>query len=523
MVIMAMGASPREAAIAGSTFLHDFGSVWDDACMKGSDFLSLDPAAAPVRGRTGWLAERLREAIAAGALTPGVRLPATRDLASELSFSRGTVVEAYRRLTEEGLLSTNRGGGTVVEAHLGAGTPMQPGPGQRTRPGSGTSGGPGTGASSGAGPAPTGAPGTVPPAGHLLDISKGAPDLSAFPRAAWLRAERAVLTGASPEDLGYADPQGVPELREALAGWLARSRGVTVGPERIIITAGVTGALSLLAQVMRERGVSECAVEDPGAEGNRRILGFWLDRLHPVPVDAEGMDVAALTASDARMALVTPAHQFPTGVTLSPDRRRDLIAWAEATEGLVVEDDYDSEYRYDRAPVRAMHASATERIVHISSLSKVIAPALRLGWMIAPRHLHDDLVRRRWATDLGSPALPQLTLAELITSGVLERQLRSLRRRHRDRRDAAVAAIGRWLPGSRIEGIAAGLHLHVGLPAEVDDAEVSARARERGIAVQPLSALRFSPGSPGLIIGYGPHSPATLEQAIRTLGEIVSG
>lgn len=517
MVIMAMGASPQEATTAGSGLLNDFGSVWDDACMTGSDFLSLDPAAAPVRGRTGWLAERLREAIAEGALTPGVRLPATRDLASELSFSRGTVVEAYRRLTEEGLLSTNRGGGTVVEAHLGAGTATRPGEGTLTNPGPGTTAGPRSTA------APEAAPHPDAPAGHLLDISKGAPDLSAFPRAAWLRAERAVLTGASAEDLGYADPQGVPELREALAGWLARSRGVTVGPERIIITAGVTGALSLLAQVMRERGVSECAVEDPGAEGNRRILGFWLDRLHPVPVDAEGMDVAALTASGARMALVTPAHQFPTGVTLSPDRRRDLVAWAESTEGLIVEDDYDSEYRYDRAPVRAMHASATERIVHISSLSKVIAPALRLGWMIAPRHLHDDLVRRRWATDLGSPALPQLTLAELITSGVLERQLRSLRRRHRDRRDAAVAAIGRWLPGSRIEGIAAGLHLHVGLPAEVDDAEVSARARERGIAVQPLSALRFSPGSPGLIIGYGPHSPATLEQAIRTLGEIVSG
>ncbi|WP_453985413.1 MocR-like pyridoxine biosynthesis transcription factor PdxR [Brevibacterium casei] len=515
MVIMAMGASPREATTAGSGLLNDFGSVWEDACMTGSDFLSLDPAAAPVRGRTGWLAERLREAIAEGALAPGVRLPATRDLAAELSFSRGTVVEAYRRLTEEGLLSTNQGGGTVVEAHLGAGTATRPGAGQRTGPGAD----PGTAA----GPRSSAAPHAGAPAGHLLDISKGAPDLSAFPRAAWLRAERAVLTGASAEDLGYADPQGVPELREALAGWLARSRGLTVGPERIIITSGVTGALSLLAQVMRERGVDGCAVEDPGAEGNRRILGFWLDRLHPVPVDAEGMDVAALSASGARMALVTPAHQFPTGVTLSPDRRRDLIAWAEATGGLIVEDDYDSEYRYDRAPVRAMHASATERIVHISSLSKVIAPALRLGWMIAPRQLHDGLVLRRWATDLGSPALPQLTLAELITSGVLERQLRSLRRRHRDRRDAAVAAIGRWLPGSRIEGIAAGLHLHVGLPAEVDDAEVSARARERGIAVQPLSALRFSPGSPGLIIGYGPHSPATLEQAIRTLGEIVSG
>ncbi len=458
--------------------------------MNGSDFLALDPAAAPVRGRTVWLAGRLRAAIADGTLAPGARLPASRELAGELSVSRGTVVEAYRRLSEEGLLVTNRGGGTVVASLMSA--PVRA-----------------------ATPEPT-----VPVSRELLNISIGAPDLSAFPRAAWLQAERRILATATGRELGYADPQGTPELREALAGWLARSRGITAGPERIIVTAGVTGALSLLCQVLRDRGITDCAVEDPGAEGNRRILDYWLDALHPVPVDAHGLDVSALARTKARAALVTPAHQFPTGVALLPERRRELIAWAEHTGGLVIEDDYDSEYRYDRAPVRAMHATAPEQIAHISSLSKVLAPALRLGWMIAPTTLHRDLVRKRWATDLGSPALPQLTLAELIATGTLERHLRGLRLRHRDRRDAAVAAINHYLPGCQIEGIAAGLHLVVFLPDHLHDTALAARAETEGIAVQPLSAHRFTPGRPGLVIGYGPHPAPRLDAAIKTLGTL---
>ncbi len=458
--------------------------------MTGSDFLALDPDAAPARGRTVWLAAQLRRAIADGALTPGTHLPASRKLAGDLSVSRGTVVEAYRRLSEEGLLVTNRGGGTVV-ARL-ASTPMPD-----------------------AAPEPK-----VRAPMELLNISAGAPDLTAFPRAAWLRAERRILATATARELGYADPRGTLELREALSQWLARSRGITTGPERIIVTAGVTGALSLLSQVLRDRGITACAIEDPGAEGNRRILHYWLDTLHPVPVDADGLDVAALARTEARAVLVTPAHQFPTGVVLSPERRRDLISWAERTGGLVIEDDYDSEYRYDRAPVRAMHAMAPEQIVHSSSLSKVLAPALRIGWMIAPTTMHHDLVRKRWATDLGSPALPQLTLAKLITTGVLERHLRGLRLRHHERRDAAVTAIERYLPGCPIEGIAAGLHLVVFLPEHLDDTALAAQAAAEGIAVQPLSAHRFAPGRPGLVIGYGPHAAPRLEVAIRTLGAL---
>ncbi|MFT4009500.1 MAG: PLP-dependent aminotransferase family protein [Nocardioidaceae bacterium] len=458
--------------------------------MHGSDFLQLDPDQAPRRGRTAWLADRLRSAIADGTLGVGARLPATRVLAAELSMARGTVADAYQRLTDEGLLATNQGGGTIVAA-----APVVP-----------------------ASPAPSPGTDTAP---KLLDISSGMPDLSGFPRAAWLRAERQVLATATSSELGYADPQGAPRLRTALAGWLARSRGVVISPEQVIVTAGVTGALSLLAQVLRDRGITSCAIEDPSADGNRRILGYWMDRLAPIPVDEDGLNVDRLIASGERTVLITPAHQFPTGVVLSPQRRRDLHTWADAVDGLVIEDDYDSEYRYDRAPVRAFQAAAPERVVHVSSLSKVLAPALRLGWMIAPQRLHGDLVRKRWATDLGSPALPQLVLAELIESGVLERHVRSLRLRHRERRDATVAAITKHLPGCAIEGIAAGLHLVVRLPEDVDDTEIAGRAREAGIGVHPLSQHRFEPGPPGLVIGYGPHPIPHLDRAITTLGALI--
>ena len=458
--------------------------------MTGSDFLHLDPAAAPPRERTTWLAAQLRTAIADGALGAGARVQPSRELAAELAFSRGVVVEAYRRLAEEGLLLAEGAAGTRVAETVPPATPPGPVTDAPARP-------------------------------ETLHLSMGAPDLSAFPRAAWLRAERRVLSAATSRELGYADPQGVGALRIALSGWLARSRGVVVPPERIIVTAGVTGALSLTAQVMRDRGLTACAIEDPSADGNRRILDYWLDSLLPVPVDADGIDVEALTATGARAVLTTPAHQFPTGALLSPARRRELVAWAEQSDGLIIEDDYDSEYRYDRAPVRALHASAPDRILHVSSLSKVLAPALRIGWMVAPEHWHDDLVRKRWATDLGSPALPQLALAELIRTGALERQVRRLRLRHRERRNAAVAAVRAHLPDARIEGIAAGLHLLVLLPRHVDDTALAERAAAAGIRVAPLSAYRFSPGDPGVVIGYGPHSPARLEAAIAALGRLI--
>jgi GntR family transcriptional regulator / MocR family aminotransferase len=467
--------------------------------MNGSDFLQLDPEHVARGARTDWLTASIREAVLGDALASGDRLPSTRVLAADLGFSRGTVAEAYRRLTEEGLIAGSAGAGTVVVA-----------PTRHARPASGT-----------AGETRAQLPAGRPDIPGMIDLATGVPDLSAFPRTAWLRAEKEVLATATSRQLGYGPPEGSVELRRELSTWLSRSRGVIAPPDRLVVTAGVTGAVSLLAQVLRADGHTTVAVEDPCAEGNRRVLRYWMPRLSPGPVDDDGIDVHALAASDAGAVLVTPAHQYPTGVVLSPERRRELVAWARGGEHLVIEDDYDAEYRYDRRPVRAVQPLAPESVAYTASLSKTLAPALRLGWLVPPERLHRRLVELRWATDLGSPALPQLTLAHLLRNGTLERHLRTMRNRHRARRDAAIAAIHERMPHLRVGGIAAGLHLVVTLPDHLDDEQVCADARGEGVIVQPLSRHYAGVGASGLIINYAGHHPARLQAAVRALARVV--
>lgn len=467
--------------------------------MNGSDFLQLDPEHVARGARTDWLTASIREAVLGDALATGARLPSTRVLAAELGFSRGTVAEAYRRLTEEGLIAGSAGAGTVVVAPTRHGRPASEPDGQTPEH-----------------------PSMRPPgASGIIDLATGVPDLSAFPRTAWLRAEKAVLTTATARQLGYGPPEGSIELRRELSAWLSRSRGVLAPPDRLIVTAGVTGAVSLLAQVLRDDGHTTVAVEDPCAEGNRRILSYWMPRLSPVPVDDDGIDTHALAASDAGSVLVTPAHQYPTGVVLSPQRRRELVAWTRDGQHLVIEDDYDAEYRYDRRPVRALQPLAPASVAYTASLSKTLAPALRLGWLVPPARLHRRLVELRWATDLGSPALPQLTLAVLLRNGTLERHLRVMRARHRNRRDAAISALRARLPDLQIGGIAAGLHLVIRLPDAADDERVTADARNAGIIVQPLSRHYAGAGAPGLIVNYAGYHPARLETAVHALARVV--
>ncbi|KRE21532.1 PLP-dependent aminotransferase family protein [Agromyces sp. Soil535] len=493
--------------------------------MRGSDFLQLDPEPVGRGARTEWLTLRLRTAILDGALGIGSRLPSSRVLAEDLGFSRGTVAEAYRRLTEEGLIAGSAGAGTTVVA---AGLLSARAAGRSA-------------AASAAAPAatPAGAPAgrsdawvEVPGASHdavpsslphadVIDVATGLPDLAAFPRGAWLRAEREVLATATARQLGYAPPEGTVELRHELSGWLARSRGVVAQPDRIIVTGGVTGALSLVAQLLRDDRSVPIAVEDPCAEGSRRILRHWLGEVTPVAVDRDGIEVRRLSASGARAVLVTPAHQYPTGVVLSPERRREIVAWARDGGNLVIEDDYDAEYRYDRRPVRAVQPLAPDAVAYASSLSKTLAPALRLGWLVAPEHLHPRLVELRWAIDLGSPALPQLTLAHLLRSGALERHLRSMRVRHRARRDAALVALREHLPGCSVVGIAAGLHLVIELADGVDDERIAADARAEGVLVQPLGRHFAGVGRPGLVISYAGNHPARVQRAIEVLAHVI--
>ncbi|MFJ3633947.1 PLP-dependent aminotransferase family protein [Streptomyces sp. NPDC090112] len=466
----------------------------------GSDFLQLDVDAAPPGGRTEWLAGRLRAAIADGTLPVGSRLPATRVLAAELRVSRGLVTEAYQRLAETGQVAGRGRAGTVVVA-----APPPPPSRQTVRP-------PGPGADRGS------AVDALRAEPCRIDLSPGVPDLTAFPRTAWLQAERRVLAALSPGDFGYGDPRGAPALRAAVVGWLARNRGIRAEPEEVVVVAGVAQALGLLAHVLREEGVHRIAVEDPGSLGARRQLEYARMETVAVPVDGAGLDVAALRTSGAGAVLLTPAHQFPTGVVLDGGRRRDLLRWA-ADGGLVIEDDYDAEHRYDRAPVPALRALMPEGVCYAGSVSKLLAPALRLGWLLVPPRLHDAVTDAKRYADLGNPVLAQLVLARLMDSGELERHLRFVRRRHRRRRDAMLAALAGRLTGARVHGAAAGLHLMVTFDgADFDDTALASAALALGVKAHPLSWHRDRPGPPGLVLGYAAGTAGEIEEGVAILG-----
>ncbi|WSW56805.1 PLP-dependent aminotransferase family protein [Streptomyces platensis] len=470
---------------------------------------------APVGGRSDWLAQELRRAVADGRLPVGSRLPATRTLAADLRVSRGVVTEAYQRLTEDGQLAGRGRGGTVVVAAPVTAV-------ART-----------TGGALGAHRPP--APFAEPPGPEIfdelrtaparIDLSPGVPDLAAFPRAAWLRAERAVLADLPSADFGYGDPRGTVALRRAVANWLARNRGIRTDPDEVVIVVGTVQALGLIAQVLHRDGIPEIAVEDPGSLGARQHLQYWRMATPPVPVDEDGIRVDALRASGARAVLLTPAHQFPTGVVLGGARRRELMRWA-ADGGLIVEDDYDAEHRYDRAPVPALRSLLPEQVCYAGSVSKLLAPALRVGWLLPPRKYRKALVDAKRFADLGNAALPQLVLARLMESGEVERRLRLLRRRHRRRRDAMIAAIRAHLPGATVHGAAAGLHLTLTFGPDGyrgSDTELAAAALAHGVKVHPLSwhSQRSSP--PGLVLGYAARTPDEITQGVAVIGAALTG
>ncbi len=469
--------------------------------VVGAEFLQLG-GPPPRGGITDWLVDAVRAAVADGRLTSGSRLPASRTLAAELGVSRGVVVEAYARLAEEGLTRARTRGGTVVVAPAGHEAEARAG-------------------------------GTVldrlPQAagrGHdiEIDLSPNLPDIGSFPRAMWARHQRAILDRAGPDELGYGDPQGLRRLRVALAEWLGRVRGVRATADDIVIVSGVAQSLTLLAQVLGRHGITRIAAEDPGSRGARDHLGYWGMQVRPVRVDGDGLSVDALRHTDAQAVLVTPAHQFPTGVVLGADRRRDLIDWASGS-GLIIEDDYDADQRYDRQPVAALQPLAPGLVAHTGSTSKSLAPGMRLGWLVPPSHLRDEIVEAKHASDLGSPALAQLVLARMLTSGDYERHLRRMRRRQRERRDALVRQLRRELPGAKVHGVAAGLHVLVELPdgIDCDDVVLADRLGERGVLVHPLGWHRHAPGPPGLLIGYAANSPARLRRAAAVIADEVGG
>ena len=452
--------------------------------MSGSldVLLRLDRGRGPLRAQ---IEDQLRDAVRGGRLAPGAALPSSRALARELSVSRGVVVEAYAQLAAEGYLVARQGAPTRVSEAA------SPGPG--------------------AAPA---APGERPP---RFDFRTGRPDVSLFPRTAWLASLRRALRDAPDARFDYGDPRGAPELRGALARYLGRVRGVVCDPERVVITSGMAQGMALFARALTPGGARRIGMEDPSSAPGRAQLASNGLEIVPIPVDEDGMEVARLPAVDA--AMVTPAHQFPLGVVLAPDRRAALLDWAAHTGAVVLEDDYDAEYRYDRQPVGAVQGLAPDLVAYAGSISKTLAPGLRLGWLVVPERLIDAVTAAKASDDLGTPVVEQLALADFLERGRLDRHLRRTRAVYRDRRDALVAALGRLLPECPIAGVAAGLHLVLRLPAATNEQAVLDAARARRLGLSGISEHRVAPGPPALLLGYGRLPEAAVEPGVRALAD----
>lgn len=447
------------------------------------------------------MAAQIRTAIARGALAPGAMLPSTRTLGAELGFSRGTVVAAYQELTDSGWVWSRVGSGTVV-ADPGAAAPerQQVAVDAASQPLSRSPWRPADGA-------------------VRWDLTPGRPDLASLPREQWLRAEQEGMRSLTTHDFGYPDPAGDPVLREEVAAMLRRTRGMEVGPGQVIITAGVSQATALVLEVLRREGATTLAVEDPGSRGLHEHVRHWGLEPRPIPVDGEGLTTGTLGSESG--VLLTPAHQFPTGVVLSAERRWQVITWARRTGAVVIEDDYDAEHRYDRAPVTALHALAPDCTAYVGSVSKTIAPGLRLGWLVPPPVLLARLVAHKDASDRGSAVLPQRTLAVLLARGQVARHLRRVRSRQRQRRDALIDGLAAHRHEGQIHGVAAGLHLLLALPDGVDDIRVAQELVEQGVLVDALSTHRIRRGPPGLVIGYAAHTVDDLREAGAIIAEAI--
>ncbi|MFD8787159.1 PLP-dependent aminotransferase family protein [Kitasatospora sp. NPDC059599] len=470
----------------------------EPAHPTGSD-LHLDLPA--TGGRRAALMTALREAIRSGRLAPGTRLPPYRVLAADLGLARNTAAEAYAELVAEGWLTARQGSGTAVAERA------EPVPPTRARRPS-------------------------PRPGPRHDLRQGQPDAASFPRTAWLAAARRALTAAPNEAFGPGDPQGRRELRTVLADYLARARGVRTDPDRIVVCSGFAHALRLLFDgawpVLPPAENGPLAVEAYGLGFHRGLLAAAGVTAVPLPIDEQGALVEELAQSaDVRTALLTPAHQFPTGGPLHPGRRAAVVDWARGRGGLVLEDDYDGEFRYDRQPVGALQGLDPERVVYLGSASKSLTPALRLGWMVLPDHLVDRVLAAKGEREGWASALDQLTLAEFIDSGGYDRHLRRMRRHYRDRRDHLVAALAERAPHVEVSGIAAGLHAVLRLEAGTERSVLKAAAY-RGLAVDGLADYRHPeiapeamPAVDGLVVGYATPPDHAYAAAVAALCDIL--
>ncbi len=439
----------------------------------------------PLRVR---LTMALRDMLRTGQVSPGSTLPSSRVLARDLGISRGVVVEAYAQLTAEGYLLSRAGAGTTA-------------PPSHTQ----------------SRQVPTPTPPQPEPAGGL-DLRPGTPDLSSFPRRAWLAAVRETLSTLPTSQLGYGEPWGAQVLRTQLSDYLARVRGAMADPDSVVVVTGATQGVSLVAQILLRRGQRTVAVEDPSNALQRRLLRDLGLEVVDVPVDDHGLRVDALAATGARTVLCTPAHQYPTGVILSAERRMQLSRWAQEVDGLVVEDDYDAEFRYGRPAVGCLQGLDVAHVALLGSVSKSLAPALRLGWVLAPASLLEDLRQAKSHADFGSNILDQHVLSAFMASGGYDRNLRLLRRRYAERREHLIAALAARAPAWQPIGAAGGLHLVVRLPPDLSEDGLVRAAAATGVQVLGLAGMTGRcPQGPALVLSFARSTPDMLAEAVRRL------
>ncbi|MBQ0888418.1 PLP-dependent aminotransferase family protein [Streptomyces sp. RM72] len=454
---------------------------------------SIEVSRAADESLTAQIQRVLKREIAEGVLHPGTRLPPSRRLADDLDVSRSVVVEAYGQLIAEGYLEAVQGSGTRVARHL----------------------------------APTSAAvvptlldeGRVPAV--RWDLRSGRANASHFPYREWLAGYQRVLQTARQGDLDYPPLSGVPRLREELARHLGRLRGVRTAPGRVMVVSGFAHGLGLLCAALPGLGIGELAMEEPGLLRQREFVLEAGMRPRGVPVDDDGLDVDALARSGARAVLVTPFHQFPTGVALSAERRAALVRWARDVDGYVIEDDYDGDFWFERrSRPLALQRHAQDRVVYAGTASKTLVPGLRLGWLAVPDPLLAPLERVRARRDLGSDSLTQFAFAELLDSGAYDRHMRRLRGRYRSRRDTLVEAVRRFLPQARLGGPAAGLHAYLRLPHGTDEAALVAAALRRSVLVRGGRDFHGRPPGtgPALVVGYTALPRSGLTEAVRVLG-----
>ena len=437
------------------------------------------------------LERELREAIRSGRLGTGERLPSSRALAGKLGVSRGLVLDCYQQLQAEGYLTTRTGSATRVAA----GAYLQPAP-----------------------PVPA-----APPSRLAVDFRPGLPDLSSFPRRDWLWALREAAREAPTGAFGYGDPRGSAALREVLAAYLRRVRGAVADPERLVICSGFAQGLNLILRALARQGVRRVAVEDPGDLDQPAIAARAGLQAVPVHVDQEGVDVASLAASDARAVVLTPAHQSPTGVVLAAQRRQALVAWTNERDATIIEDDYDAEFRYDREPVGAVQGLAPDRVALLGTVSKSLAPAMRLGWIVCPAALAEAIAQEKDLDDRGSPWLDQLALATLVQSGRYDRHLRRMRASYARRRATLVNALTEHAPQVELHGLAAGFHAVAHLPDSLSEPAVVSAAGARSIGLYGMSRYRSSGATspPQLVLGFGNLREGAIAQGITTIRDLL--